>query len=55
MFISTPFVRFTVNHFYQKGKITEQQRETLIAQDRQVNVVLTAAVAVIVIAYLISL
>lgn len=55
MFISTPFIRFTANHFYRKGKITEHQRETLIAQDMQINAVLTVAVAALAVAYIISL
>lgn len=54
MFISTPIVRFAVNHFYQAGKISQKQREELILQDLQVNVVLTAAIVVLAAAYLTS-
>lgn len=43
MFLTTPFVRMLVNRLYQSGKIDEVQKNLLISQDRQINVVITGA------------
>ncbi len=43
MFITTPFIRWLVNRLFQKGKIDEEQRDQLLSQDRQINVVITGS------------
>lgn len=50
MFITTPFVHFTVNRLYNQGKITEQQRQSLIVHDRHINTIITIGAAVLLIA-----
>jgi|TARA_Y100001970_G_scaffold181915_1_gene221393 hypothetical protein len=51
MFISTPFVRFAVNRLYRQGKLDKQQRDYLILQDRQINVMITIGALVLLAAY----
>ncbi len=48
MFISTPFIRYFVNRLYEAGKIDAQQRDQLILQDRQFNIVITGAALLLV-------
>ena len=54
MFISTPFVRFAVNHLYRLGKLDKQQRDYLIQQDQQTNTVITIGALVLLAAYIVS-
>lgn len=51
MFISTPFVRFAVDRLYRQGKLDKQQRDYLILQDRQINVMITIGALVLLAAY----
>ncbi|QFT57123.1 hypothetical protein FIU95_21460 (plasmid) [Microbulbifer sp. THAF38] len=51
MFISTPFVRFTVNRLYRQGKLDQQQRDYLILQDRQINMMISIGALVLIAAY----
>lgn len=51
MFISTPFVRFVVSRLYRQGKLDKQQRDYLILQDRQINVMITIGALVLLTAY----
>ncbi|MCG8611820.1 MAG: hypothetical protein MI864_14930 [Pseudomonadales bacterium] len=51
MFISTPFVRFAVNRLYRQGKLDKQQREYLILQDLQINIMITIGALVLLAAY----
>jgi hypothetical protein len=41
MFISTPFVRFVVNRLYCQGRLDDQQRERLVSQDININIIIT--------------
>lgn len=47
MFITTPLIRWLVNRLFQSGKIDGQQRDQLLSQDRQINVVITGAALVL--------
>jgi hypothetical protein len=47
MFITTPLIRWLVNRLFQSGKIDGQQRDQLLTQDRQINVVITGAALVL--------
>lgn len=47
MFITTPLIRWVVNRLFQSGKIDGQQRDQLLSQDRQINVVITGAALVL--------
>ncbi|WP_167352702.1 hypothetical protein [Marinobacter adhaerens] len=47
MFITTPLIRSVVNRLFQSGKIDGQQRDQLLSQDRQINVVITGAALVL--------
>ncbi|MEQ8184005.1 hypothetical protein [Marinobacter salarius] len=47
MFITTPLIRWLVNLLLQSGKIDGQQRDQLLSQDRQINVVITRAALVL--------
>lgn len=51
MFISTPFIRFSVNRLYRQGKLDKHQRDYLILQDRQINVMITIGALVLLAAY----
>lgn len=53
MFITTPFIRWTANRLYMQGKIEVEQRDRLIAQDKQLNIVITAGAIFILINYFI--
>jgi hypothetical protein len=47
MFITTPLIRWLVDRLFQSGKIDGQQRDQLLTQDRQINVVITGAALVL--------
>lgn len=52
MFLSTPFVRYVVNRYFESGKLDEIQRELLIKQDWQLNVVSSAVGVMVVFGHL---
>lgn len=52
MFLSTPFVRYVVNRYFESGKLDEIQRELLIRQDWQLNVVSSAVGLMVVFGHL---
>lgn len=51
MFLTTPFIRWTANRLYDQGRIEEEQRDRLIIQDRQLNIVITAGAVCLLIKY----
>jgi hypothetical protein len=53
MFITTPFIRWTANRLYMQGKIEVEQRDRLIVQDKQLNIVITAGAICLLINYFI--
>ena len=54
MFITTPFVRFTVNRLYRQGRLTRQQKDNLIVQDRHINIIVSLGAAVVLAAFFIG-
>jgi len=46
MFITTPFVRFTVSRLYATGKIDKQQMELLMAKENSINTITTTALLI---------
>jgi len=50
MAAGNPIITFTVTRFHRKGMISEQQRDDLIAQGRQLNAVIWVGIIVLVIA-----
>jgi hypothetical protein len=54
MFITTPFVRFTVNRLYRQGRLTKAQKENLIVQDRHINTIITLGAAFVLAAFFIG-
>lgn len=51
MFLTTPFIRWTANHLYQRGRIEQEQRDRLILQDKHLNIVITAGALCLVVKY----
>jgi len=47
MFISTPIIIYLTNHLYRLERITLQQRDSLVLQDRHLNVMVTIGAVVI--------
>lgn len=51
MFLTTPFIRWTANRLYSQGRIEQEQRDRLILQDKQLNLVITAGAIFLLVKY----
>jgi hypothetical protein len=50
MFVSTPFVRYVANRLFRQGKIDGRQHSYIVKQDLHLNVSITIAVSMLLIA-----
>lgn len=52
MFLTTPVIRWIANMLYRQGRLEEEQRDRLIVQDRQLNIIITAGAVCLLVKYL---